>query len=155
MNQHDLFEQLHALRRSLVKILPQLPACAEDWRPRENMRSCWELANHLVSIPATDTVIAQEKDQPAVQAKETGREATTVEGLDGVWDQGMEELIAHYSALPPDQFESLETTSFYGHKAVAKTWLVETVTHVHHHRAQLFTYLKLMGRPVDMFYLYS
>lgn len=155
MDQQDLFRELQGLRRSLAKLLPELPPHAEDWRPDDRMRTAWELANHLVQIPAVDTAIAQEKVQAEIQQLERELTTNTVEGLLAVWDRGIAAAETHFNALSPDQFETVETTAFYGHGMKAKEWLLEIVTHTYHHRAQLFTYLKLKGRPVDMSYLYA
>jgi len=35
------------------------------------------------------------------------------------------------------------------------SWLLDIITHSYHHRAQLFTYLKQLGLPVDMATLYG
>lgn len=155
VNQEDLFAELHSLRRSVAKLLPEIPPHSEDWRPQDNMRSAWELANHLVQIPAIDVLICREEPQEVVRARESSLQASTVEGLLAVWDLGLAEAVAHFGSLSPAEFDSLETTAFYGHKMAAKAWLLEIVTHTHHHRAQLFTYLKLKGRPVHMGHLYA
>lgn len=155
MDQKDLFAELEALRRSLAKLLPEMPPHAEDWRPHEQVRTAWELANHLVQIPAVDTAIAQEKAQPEIQQLERELIATTVDGLLAVWDRGVADATAYFGDLSPAAFETQETTAFYGHRMAQKAWLLEIVTHTYHHRAQLFTYLKLKGRPVGMGHLYA
>lgn len=155
MNQQDLFDELQTLRRSLVKLLPEMPPHAEDWRPHEAVRTAWEVANHMVQIPAVDTAISQETSHAAIQAMERELTADTVEGLLAIWDRGVAEATAHFGAMEPEQFENQETTSFYGARMTAKAWLLGIVTHTYHHRAQLFTYLKLKGRPVNMSHLYA
>ena len=154
MNQKDLFAELDALRRSLAKLLPELPPRSEDWRPRENMRSLWELALHLVQIAAVDTLIAQERTQAEVRALEAELVASTPEGLLAIYDRGVEEAKRLFDPMSAADFEGRTSKAFYGHAMPAKGWLLEIVTHSYHHRAMLFTCLKLHGRPVDMSYLY-
>ncbi len=154
MNQQDLFSELDALRRSLARLLPELPPKAEDWRPRENMRSLWELAHHLVQIPATDTLIAKEAAQAQVRALEAELSAQTPEALLAIYDRGVQDARRHFGPMSPADFEGKLTKAFYGHSMPAKGWLMEIVTHTYHHRAMLFTCLKIHGRPVDMSYLY-
>jgi len=154
MNQQDLFEELHGLRRSFAKLLTQMPPHAEDWQPRENMWKLWDLANHIAQIPATDTAIAREATQPEVQALEARLRATTVEGLLAAWDEGVATVEKHFGAMSHEEFETKTTKAFYGHAMPAKGWLLEIVTHTYHHRAMLHTHLKLLGKPVDMSYIY-
>lgn len=155
MNQQDLFAELRSLRRSLAKLLPELPARGQDWRPRDGMRTVWELATHLVQVPAIDTLISQAAPQKDVQVREKSLSANDAAGLLAVYDAGLSEAERHFSAMSAEEFEGTVTTAFYGHSMPAKGWLLEIVTHVHHHRAMLYTCLKLMGRPVDMSHLYA
>lgn len=155
MNQQDLFDQFDALDRSMKLLLPQLPPHEADWRPRENMRSIWELANHLAQAPAIGTSIAKGDSESVVQGRESELTRTTVNGLLSVWEEGINELKSYFGALSQEEFETMTTTAFYDYTAPAKTWLLETLTHVHHHRAQLFNYLKESGKDLDGYdYLY-
>ncbi|MDQ7825218.1 MAG: hypothetical protein RDV48_20620 [Candidatus Eremiobacteraeota bacterium] len=60
-----------------------------------------------------------------------------------------------YGALTPEQYRNGIGRAFYGHEATLPEWLLEIITHGYHHRSQLFTYLKILGSPVDMSTLYS
>jgi hypothetical protein len=128
MNQQDLFIEMQYLRRFLAKLLPELPPQAEDWRPRENMRSVWE-----------------------VEALNAKLVATTPEGLLAIFDEGLAEVERYCSTMPPEEFEEKIASSFHGFGMPIKAWLLESVTHTHHHRAMLHTYV---GRPVDQSYTY-
>jgi hypothetical protein len=154
MDQRDLFSDIEGLRRSLAKLLPELPPRGQDWRPREGMRSVWELATHLVQVPAVDVLISREGSIEEVHALEQALTADTPEGLLALFDTGVETARSRFGAMSPEAFEGTVTRAFYGHAMPAKGWLLEIVTHLHHHRAMLHTYLKIMGRPVDMSYLY-
>lgn len=154
MDRTDLFEQFHALRRSLVLIFAELPE--EDWRPRDDMRSLWEVANHLAQVPSIDTLIARGMDEATVHRAQEVAAVRSTEALLTQWDRGVTELEAFYGGLTEAEFEEQLGTAFYGHSAAFKTWLLETVTHCHHHRAQLFNYLREFGLPLNGFaYLYA
>jgi uncharacterized damage-inducible protein DinB len=86
MNQQALRKTQSQLNGSLEELFTQIQPDHLQWRPRENMRTLMELANHLAQLPSIDLKI---------------------------------------------------------------------ITHAYHDRAQLFTYLKVLGRPVDMFTLYA
>ncbi|HWI65403.1 MAG TPA: DinB family protein [Symbiobacteriaceae bacterium] len=154
MNQQDMLIEMQFLRRSLARLLPELPPYTEDWRPRENMRSVWELATHLVQIPAIDLLILREGTESEVKSLEARLRSTTPAGLLAIFDEGLAEVERHFRGMPPEEFEEKIATSFHGFGMPVKAWLVEIVTHSHHHRAMLHTYLKLMGRPVDQSYIY-
>ncbi|WP_371268621.1 DinB family protein [Bacillus licheniformis] len=48
-----------------------------------------------------------------------------------------------------------KTKPFYLDEGMTQSrWLTETLTHIFHHRAQLFNYLKQLGYDVNMFDLY-
>jgi uncharacterized damage-inducible protein DinB len=154
MNQEPLLKTLAQLNGSLEELFAQIQPDQLDWRPRENMRSVMELANHLAQIAAIDLKIMQGAPQPEVQALEASLHRSSPAELIHVWRSGLGALAEYYGSLTTDQFEHQIGTAFYGHAAPLSEWLLEVITHAHHHRAQLFTYLKILGRPVDMFTLY-
>jgi uncharacterized damage-inducible protein DinB len=78
----------------------------------------------------------------------------TPEGLLAAYDRGVEAARRHFGSMSDTDFDAKVTRAFYGHTMPAKGWLMEIVTHTYHHRAMLFTCFKLLGRPVDMSYLY-
>ncbi|HYG57342.1 MAG TPA: hypothetical protein VD902_04685, partial [Symbiobacteriaceae bacterium] len=93
------------------------------------MRSVWELALHLVRIPAIDLLILREGTQSEVQALESKRTASTPEGLLAIFDEGLVEAERHFNAMPAEEFETKVATSFHGFGMPIKAWLMEIVTH--------------------------
>lgn len=154
MHQHDLLKGLLQLNGSIEELFNQIPSEQQSWRPRENMRSIAELANHLAQVPAIDLRIIQGTPEAQVRAVEAQLQQAEPEELFGVWARGVQSVSEFYAALSPEQFQTQVGKAFYGHEAPLQEWLLEIITHAYHHRAQLFTYLKQMGRPVDMFTLY-
>lgn len=154
MNAQDLLAELRFLRTTIERLLAQATPEEAGYRPAESMRTMLELANHLVQIPAIDLRCLREEPREAVQAQEQALHRDRFDQLLPVWDQGYAELAAHFAQMPEADFEGKVTQAFYGHAATQKKWLLDVVTHAYHHRAQLFTYLKLRGKPVDMFTLY-
>jgi hypothetical protein len=102
--------ELQSLRRSLLKLLPLLPPRGEDWKPRENMRSIWELAVHMVQIAAVDTLIATEATQAQVRALEHDLQAVTPEGLLAVYDRGVEAARGHFGSMSAADFDAKTAT---------------------------------------------
>ncbi len=125
------------------------------WRPFESMRSLHELANHLAQVPAIDLLIlrgaAEEEVQKAEQSWMRDDPGAIAEAL----RQGTLALREYIDKLTLDQFENESGTAFYGRTQTNAKWLLEVSTHLYHHRAQLFMYLKLNGYPVNTRSLYE
>lgn len=155
MNQEHLLTELHNVGRSVEKLIGLMPAEQLDWRPRENMRTLLELANHLAQVPSVDLKILQGAAQPEVQALEASLCQHSPDEIISVWRNGVSAVESFFRPLSADQFMHQTGKAFYGHEAALHEWLLEIITHTYHHRAQFFTYLKLMGLPVDMFTLYA
>lgn len=155
MNQQTLLKTLAQLNGSLEELFTQIQPEHREWRPRENMRTVMELANHLAQIPAVDLCILRQATQEEVRTLETSLTRSNPSDLIPVWRSGVEAVAQFYGGLTPEQFEQEIGQAFYGHAAPLSEWLLEITTHAYHHRAQLFTYLKMVGRPVDMFTLYA
>lgn len=154
MNQQDLMKALTQLNGSLEELFNQIQPEHLDWRPHEHMRTVMELANHLAQVPSIDLKILQGGTEAEVRALEGSLRRSTPAELVHVWRAGVGAVAEFYGGLSAEQFESQVGTAFYGHAMPMSEWLLEIITHGYHHRAQLFTYLKMLGRPVDMFTLY-
>ncbi|USG67832.1 DinB family protein [Brevibacillus ruminantium] len=131
----------------------------EDWsyRPQDDMRSLLELVHHLVLIPASDFAIMQEKSEQEVSAVE--------QSLSGIDDP--EQLAAslrknfeiykdYIVSLSEEDYLHRSTKAFYLEQGYVQVkWQIETVTHLFHHRSQLYNYLKQLGHEVSFFMLYA
>lgn len=152
---HLLHELEHGVRttKGLVsRITPE----QWDYRPKENMRTLLELTHHLVMLPATDLAILQEKQGPEFEKIEGDiKPVTDPERLGELMQQSYEALRQYMLSLSEEDFLHKATKPFYADISnVQVKWLIEIVTHLFHHRAQLFNYLKELGHDVNMFSLY-
>ena len=135
----------------LEKVTPEL----WGFRPKEEMRTVLELANHLTQIPLVDLAILQERSQEEIHALEQALSASDAPHMRANMENGLNELSAYMSGLSEHDFLHKQSKPFYmEHGSAQAKWLVETVTHAFHHRAQLFTYLKESGLAITMFDLY-
>ncbi|MDN9010090.1 DinB family protein [Brevibacillus laterosporus] len=152
----ELFHQMKVAMKSTILLLQKVRE--EDWgcRPAPNMRTLHELACHLVAIPEVDLFIMQEKKEDAIrQLEQKYNRLDTAESLAHAMEQGYQKCISYLLAMSEDEFFTKKTTPFYHeHSATQAHWFTESVTHMFHHRSQLFTYLKLRGYEVNMFNLY-
>ncbi|GAA5346223.1 hypothetical protein PLACP1_23840 [Planifilum fimeticola] len=151
-----LLEELGAGVRTTKKLLARVRPGEWDFRPADNMRSLGELANHLAQIPLVDLAILQEKSEEEVRRLESEYASSDPEKLCEWMEEGFQSLCDYMRGLDEETFLTRTTKPFYAdHGSTQAKWLVEIVTHVYHHRAQLFQYLKQLGHPVNMFDLYG
>lgn len=151
-----LFEELELIVRTASNLIIRISPEDLDFRPAANMRSLQELAIHLVSVPYVDLLILQENAEPVIREAEQGIEAEgSPEGWVNRMKSGAASLKTYMESLSEEDFLHRTTRPFYlEHGTAQAKWLIEIVTHAQHHRAQLFTYLKIKGYDVSMFDLY-
>lgn len=100
-----------------------------------------------------------------MQEKSEGEVGSIENSLSGVEDperlaatfrQNFEAYKAYILSLSEEDYLNRSTKAFYmehGHLQVQ--WQIETVTHVFHHRSQIYNYLKQLGHEVSFFMLYA
>ncbi len=130
-----------------------------DWsyRPADRMRSLKELASHLTTaIPEADMAIMQEKEEAAISRIEKKYSALqSADQMAEAMQKGFAAFQTYMTSLSDEEFLTKKTKPFYLDEGMTQSrWLTETLTHVFHHRAQLFNYLKQLGYDVNMFDLY-
>ncbi|WP_169088424.1 DinB family protein [Paenibacillus sp. PL91] len=151
-----LLEELEHIIKTSSNLIRKISPEHWDYRPRQNMRSLLELAQHLVSVPSSDLLILQESSEPVIRKLEADIAADNdKEALIAWMVSGMDQVRKYMEELPEEEFLHKKTKPFYlEHGSVQAKWLIEITTHAQHHRAQLFTYLKTQGYEVNMFDLY-
>lgn len=131
----------------------------EDWnyRPQDNMRSLLELVHHFVLVPASDLAIMQEATAEEVEVIEKSlSDVHEPERLAESLRENFETYKAYILSLSEEDLLNRSTTAFYlEHGHVQVTWQIETVTHLFHHRSQLYNYLKQLGHELNFFMLYA
>ncbi|WP_018883720.1 DinB family protein [Paenibacillus massiliensis] len=130
----------------------------EDWayRPQDNMRSLQELVHHFVQITASDLVIMQEKGEAEVGEVEnrlSGQDDP--EQLATILRSNFEGYKDYIVSLSEEDLLNRSTKAFYAeHGHLQAQWQIETLTHVFHHRSQLYNYLKQLGHELHFSMLY-
>ncbi|UFJ42591.1 DinB family protein [Brevibacillus humidisoli] len=152
-----LFEELALIVRTSANLIRKVKPEEWNYRPVKEMRTLQELTEHLVAIPTVDLLILQEGSQVQVRQLESQFSAVDeAEQWIAAMERGVGELRAYMDSLSHDEFLHKMTTPFYlDHGTAQAKWLIEIVTHMQHHRAQLFTYMKQLGHEINMFDLYT
>ncbi|MDR6724071.1 MULTISPECIES: DinB family protein [Paenibacillus] len=131
----------------------------EDWayRPQDNMRSLVELVHHFIQITASDLAIMQEKGEAEVgQVENSLAGIEDIEKLEATLWSNLEAYKAYIVSLSEEDLLTRSTKAFYmEHGHLQAQWQIETLTHVFHHRSQLYNYLKQQGHELNFFMLYA
>jgi len=152
-----LLDELDLAVRTSSALITRISPEQWDYRPADNMRTLLELVHHLVSIPASDLAIMQEKTQEEVQDVEGRISQLTDPGqLAEQFRLNYQTFQAYITSLSEDELLHKSTKAFYlEHGMVQSKWLIEIVTHSFHHRSQLYNYLKQLGHDLNFFMLYG
>lgn len=151
-----LLEELEHIVNTSNNLIRKISTEHWHFRPHQNMRSLLELAEHLVSVPSSDLLILKESSEADIRKLEADiAEDPSIEKLTEWMTKGVHEVRSYMEGLTDEEFLRKSTKPFYlEHGSVQAKWLIEITTHAQHHRAQLFTYLKMQGYEISMFDLY-
>jgi uncharacterized damage-inducible protein DinB len=152
-----LLQELDLVVRTTGSLIARIGEGEWAYRPQANMRSLLELVHHLVAIPASDLAILQESSEPEVAAIENASAGIADRELLVQRLKDNCELFKRYVlSLSEEELLNKSTKAYYlDHGAVQAKWLIEVVTHMFHHRSQLYNYLKQNGHDVQFFILYA
>ncbi|MCB1186631.1 DinB family protein [bacterium] len=150
-----LLNELEHVLRNCRNIIELIEPDDLGFRPAANMRTLEELVNHLAQIPAIDLLIMRGAEEAEVQDREKKMFARSRDDLFKNMERGSRDMTRFMEGLTFDEFENGNGVAFYGRSQTYQQWLLETVTHIYHHRAQLHMYLKIKGYPVDTNTLYN
>ncbi|GGB10968.1 DinB family protein [Macrococcus hajekii] len=114
-------------------------------------RTCQELMNHIVLIPEADYLLSQGASQEEISQfnRYWAKELTSTEMLEARLDLSFSILKDAYKELEPEELAS-KTTSYWGTTYNQKEWLLVILSHLSHHRSQLYSFLKTEGVQMDI-----
>lgn len=151
-----LLHEMEVGIRSTSNLLQKVKEADWDYSPSDNVRTLRELVHHLAAIPEVDLAIMKENEQDMIQNLEAKykKRQSPVEIAEAM-NTGYDEFKSYMTSLSDQAFLEKTTKPFYLEQGSTQAaWLTETVTHIFHHRAQFFNYLKQLGYDVNMFDLY-
>ncbi len=150
-----LLTELERIAANVARMLALIKPEDFGYRPQDNMRTMLELANHLAQVPALDLRLIRGDKEPELVKRESELTRDTGADLGEVLREGVRDMLAFYEHLSFDEYENGSATAYFGRTQTHAEWLLEVITHMYHHRAQLFMYLKLNGYPVNTRTLYE
>ena len=150
-----LLTELERIAANVGRMLAQLKPEHYGYSPHDGMRTLLELANHLAQIPAMDLRLLRGDKEPELARREEELTRESTAELGDVLREGVKDMAAYFEHLSFDDYENGSGTAYFGRTQTNAQWLLEVITHMYHHRAQLFMYMKLTGYPVDTRTLYE
>lgn len=150
-----LLTELERLSKNVCRFLALIQPEHNGYRPQDNMRTMLELANHLAQIPAVDYRIIRGDKEGELGKLEGELARDNGDELCEVVREGVADMSRFYERLSFDEYENGSATAYFGRTQTHAQWLLEVITHMYHHRAQLFMYLKLNGYDVSTRHLYE
>lgn len=130
-----------------------------NYSPMEGMKSLKDLINHLAQIPSLDfgfyNMDIAKIEQAQKMEKDLNRD--TIDEMLEVFKKGIEHVAEHFKNMPDNEFLEENITPCYA-KGPPKAWsyyLSDMTRHLAMHKMQLWMYLKLSGKPVNMMTYYG
>ena len=131
------------------RVLAAVPDDKRDYKPHDNSRSAWDLAQHLADSDVW--FLNSVADGQFVWTGEQPERAKDVKGLVAWYEAEFPKAMARVKALKPEQL--LKPVDFFGMMTVPVfLYLQFAQDHAVHHRGQLSTYLRPMGAKVPDIY---
>ncbi|RDE12578.1 MAG: hypothetical protein C4K47_07515 [Candidatus Thorarchaeota archaeon] len=129
------------------------------FQAKQGMRTLVQLSNHLAQSPQMDlAVLLGEIAKPEqAQAMEKKLNRDSLPDILKVFDQGVDSVSKYVKKLTDKEILDPKVKPFY-EQGPPKRWvdyLQELTTHMAMHKMQLWMYLKLAGKQVDMMTYYG
>lgn len=144
-----LLAELERIARSCCRLGRLAQPGDLEQRPRDGMRSLLELGNLMGSALLVELRTISGAQQDEIRELEDGLWSDVPDDWCAQLRDGYEQLRHYMESLSFDQFENNSCTAYYGRTQTNAKWLLEMLTQLVHHRAQLFTCLKLLGYDID------
>lgn len=152
MDIKELFlKQKEATRKQTRNIFPLIPADKLNWKPEKDALSPGEMLRHMWMSEEGVCRVALDGDFSYYEARipqglraVLGAPRTAEEEIKDL-ERVHEETLARVAAFPLERFEEERAHEEMGFRRTVHVILYGIIAHEIHHRAQLMTYLRLLG----------
>jgi uncharacterized damage-inducible protein DinB len=155
MKREAMIRHLKGVGQSSAVLIRLCPREQVEFRPAEGMRSLGELVDHFAAQPLVDLAVLQGSPRPVTETiEETLHSARPGEWAE-IFERGIRAAEEYFGSMSEEDFEGRTTRAHYGTAHPQSVWLLDIISHIYHHRGQLYVYLKMLGAPVDVEHLYT
>ncbi|WP_144510696.1 DinB family protein [Bacillus sp. FJAT-22090] len=145
----DILNQLKFISHTIEQMFQHVDVKIVQEYPVAGKMSVWEVCIHLSQIPKADLLIQKSYTKQQMATYYKTNMPINVEDAKIQFITGIEELVSFFEELPQDQW-SKRFTTYWGSEYSRLEWLIQIVTHLVHHRAQLYQYLLLLDQDIEV-----
>lgn len=132
----QVFHQLELIVSSAGELISTIEESEWELRPTEGKFSLGELASHLALVCEADLYIANGADEHEMAAFYKSRMPASKDQAIAELNRSFDQLQHFYLSLDEEQLQK-KHTAYWGVSYSRFEWLLETLVHLTHHRAQL------------------
>ncbi len=154
MEIRDLFlKQKEATRKRTRAIYPYIPRDKVNWVPAEGalslglmLRHVWHSESGVREVPLFDRWSYYERRIPEGLLAILGKVSDMDREIE-MLEKTHQETLELVAAMPPERMEQRFVNEKFGFRRKGYAVLFGIIEHEVHHRAQLLTYLRMLGTP--------
>ena len=160
MTKNEYYEVVLENYRPAEKLIRMVPADKMNWAPGPTFMSAGQLVSHLSEGIGGGLEMLLTGKWPSTQEMEEGMKlenlpsSNTQEALDKL-EKDKKILRQVLDGLSEEDFTSKVVSVPWGWNAKMERMAINFLSHFNNHKMQLFTYLKLIGLPVNTETLYG
>jgi hypothetical protein len=160
MTKNEFYDCVMDAYRPAETLIKMVPADKLDWRPQPNFMSLAQVICHLSGGigPELGCLYTGQwpftPEQMQASMKLENIPACTVEEALGKLEKDKTTLRDFLGTISEEEFTHKEVSTPWGMKGKMERLALAFLEHFTNHKMQLFTYLKLLGLPVDTSTLY-
>ncbi|QFG00600.1 DinB family protein [Psychrobacillus glaciei] len=146
---NDTIKQLQFVSNTIIELLQQVDHELLHKRPIADKMSIWEACVHLSQIPGADLHIQKKYSKQQMAEYYQTHRPDTIENVIAHFLEGIQELIFYYKELSKEELER-QFKTYWGSEYSMAEWFIQIINHLVHHRSQLYQYLLLLNRDVQI-----
>ena len=150
---------LNELRReagTTKRVLEQVPGDKLSWQPHPKSMSLGQLANHIATIPATVTRLAQEGGFDTANANFNPGQPESKEDVLKALEESLQKAETYLTGLDEESAAETWRLTSKGKQifVIPRSEMLRSImlNHWYHHRGQLSVYLRLLDVSVPVIY---
>ncbi|WP_211356397.1 DinB family protein [Psychrobacillus lasiicapitis] len=144
-----MIKQLEYIAKTIEQLFQYVDVEIQHRQPIANKMSLWEVCVHLAQIPKADLLILEGYSEEQMANYYYVNTPVSIDNAKKLFLAGIQELICLCEKLTKEQLDKKFTTYWKSEYSTAE-WLMQIVTHLAHHRAQLYQYLLMLNRDVEI-----
>lgn len=145
----DTMKQLQYIAKTIEQLFQHVDEGILREQPIVNKMSVWELCVHLSQIPKADLLLLDGYSNERMAQYYKANIPVSIENAQIQFLTGIQELIHFFEKLTEEQLDKKFKT-YWGSEYSTTEWLIQIITHLVHHRSQLYQYLLILERNVEV-----